>query len=222
MTRINVICEGQTEESFVADVLGPAFWPLGIFLFPSLIGVPGHKGGNVSFARALVDIRKLLLANGQVYCTTFFDYYGMHPEFPGKADADPGWTTERKYNHFCEGFQAEVVRQIGAEPARRFIPYVQMYEFEGLLFSCPQKFAQGIGQASLETPFRQIRNGFTTPEHINDSVATAPAKRILQLHRGYQKPLHGLQAAKEIELDRIRAECRMFDGWIASLEALSP
>jgi hypothetical protein len=45
MIRVHIICEGQTEESFVSDVLVPHFSQKGIALYPSLIGKPGHKQG---------------------------------------------------------------------------------------------------------------------------------------------------------------------------------
>ena len=44
-----------------------------------------------------------------------------------------------------------------------------MHEFEGLLFSDPGRFAGGIGRSDLEAELQAIRDGFTTPEEINDS-----------------------------------------------------
>ena len=37
MKRVCVVCEGQTEEEFVLNVLAPAFYPLGINLIPEMI-----------------------------------------------------------------------------------------------------------------------------------------------------------------------------------------
>lgn len=220
MIRVHVICEGQTEETFVNDVLQPHIASSGIYLYPSLIGRPGHKGGNISFDRAMRDIRNRLLGDAQAYCTTFFDYYGMHPDFPGRVGAQPSWAVERKFKHFCAGFQAGVIEQLGADAAERFIPYVQMYEFEGLLFSCPQRFSSGIGAPLSARALHAIRDSFVTPEHINDSVHTAPSKRVADVCCGYQKPLHGILAALEIGLPDIRQECHLFDTWLSSIEAL--
>ncbi|MGQ0622286.1 MAG: DUF4276 family protein [Panacagrimonas sp.] len=105
---------------------------------------------------------------------------------------------------------------------RRFIPYVQMYEFEGLLFSGPQHLASAIGQPGLGPDFQRIRDGFDTPESINDSPITAPSKRISSLYRGYEKPLHGSLAAMEIGLTAIRGQCARFDAWLRQIEALQP
>ena len=42
MIRVHVICEGQTEELFINEVLGPELVRKQIALVPSLIGKPGH------------------------------------------------------------------------------------------------------------------------------------------------------------------------------------
>ena len=101
---------------------------------------------------------------------------------------------------------------------RRFVPYVVMHEYEGLLFSDPNGFAHGIGRPTLASQLQAIRDEFRTPEEINDSPDTAPSKRVKQLYQGYQKPLMGVLAAEEIGLDAIRAECPLFDKWVEQLE----
>lgn len=83
MVRVHIICEGQTEETFINEVLMPDFSRKGIYLYPALIGRPGHKGGNVKYSRMKTDIENRL-NDEEAYCTTFFDFYGLHPDFPGK------------------------------------------------------------------------------------------------------------------------------------------
>jgi hypothetical protein len=103
---------------------------------------------------------------------------------------------------------------------KRFVPFVVMHEFEGLLFSDCAAFSNGIGQPNLEVEFRAIRDQFPTPEDINDSPVTAPSKRVAALVPGYQKPLLGTLAVLEIGLARIRAECPHFNAWLEKLESL--
>lgn len=221
MTRVHVICEGQTEEMFVNEVMVAHFASQGIYLLPSLVGKPGHKGGDLRFARLFTDVRARLLSDGSAYCTTLFDFYGLPPKFPGKAAA------RRKRSHvdrakcILEAVAAELRAELGERPLRRFIPYVQMYEFEGLLFSDPDRFAEAINETVLAEPFQTIRDEFATPEEINDDPQTAPSKRILSLFPGYEKPLYGTLAAIEIGLDTIRQQCPLFDGWVKRLEALA-
>ena len=104
---------------------------------------------------------------------------------------------------------------------RRFVPFVVMHEFEGLLFSDCAAFSRGIGRPDLESDFRRIRNAFQTPEEIDDSPITAPSKRVEALLPGYEKPLLGTLAVLEIGLPRIRAECPHFDGWLKRLESVA-
>ena len=95
-----------------------------------------------------------------------------------------------------------------------------MHEYEGLLFSDPQRLARGIYRPELAGAFAEIRHAFPTPEDIDDGDHTAPSKRIIDLCRGYAKPMHGVLAAIEIGIVAIRRECRHFDQWVTKLEAL--
>jgi hypothetical protein len=222
MIRIHVICEGQTEEMFINEVLAPAFHHLNIYLVPALIGKPGHKGGNFRFERLLTDVEKRLLGDRQAYCTTFFDFYGLPEAFPGKNEASSKETMDAKADCLLEAMTDKLRQKLGDEVMRRFIPYVQMYEFEGLLFSCPTRLAQGINQPALEAKLLRIRNDFDTPEAINNSPLTAPSKRLQNLYEGYDKPLHGSLAAIEIGLPVIRSQCSRFNAWIKCMESLPP
>ena len=103
----------------------------------------------------------------------------------------------------------------------RFVPFVVMHEFEGLLFSDCDKFSRGIGRPGLASDFQAIRNQFSTPEEINDSPHKAPSKRVEGLVQGYEKPLLGALAVLEIGLNAIRAECPHFRNWLSRLEGLA-
>lgn len=221
MIRVHIICEGQTEEMFVKELMRPPFAALGIELTPALIGKPGHKGGNFKYERLLVDVRKRLLEDTQSYCTTFFDFYGLPEDFPGKRALPNNVSIEDKANAVNTALREKLKKQLGEGPLRRFIPFVQMYEFEALLFSNPKAFAEGIYKPAIEVDLQQIAAQFSTPEHINDSPQTAPSKRVLALVKGYEKPLMGSLAAIEMGLNTIKQKCHIFNGWIKSLEALS-
>ncbi|HAJ79643.1 MAG TPA: hypothetical protein DCO75_07715, partial [Fibrobacteres bacterium] len=101
----------------------------------------------------------------------------------------------------------------------RFIPFVIMHEFEGLLFSNCEKFAEGIFRPELAPQFKEIRDTFNTPEEINDSPITAPSKRVESLVQGYEKPLLGTLAVLNIGLEDICSECPNFCAWLKQLEA---
>ena len=104
----------------------------------------------------------------------------------------------------------------------RVFPYVQLHEFEGLLFTNVEAFAV-VPDATcvLVERLRAIRLNFQTPEDINDSSETAPSRRIKGLLPRYQKVVHGPSLAADIGLDAIRGQCPRFDGWLSRLESLA-
>ncbi|MBL8501472.1 MAG: DUF4276 family protein [Nitrosomonas sp.] len=220
MIRVHVICEGQTEEMFVKEILSGFFSSRGICLIPTLIGKPGHKGGNFKFDRLFTDVRARLLGDKTSYCTTFFDFYGLPENFPGKQEALGCLTLQDKVQCVLGEMSDKLREKLGDDPLRRFIPYIQMHEFEGLLFSAPDGLARAIYEPHLETNFQTIRSKFATPEEINNNPQKAPSKRIKALFSEYDKPIHGSLAAIEIGLNSIRSECHIFDSWLNRIEKL--
>ena len=220
MPDVYIICEGRTEVRFVKTVLAPVLGYQELFLYPIRIGSRNRKGGNVTFDRLRANVRDQLNSNRASYCSTLFDFYGLPPSFPGKQLASTKTDVCEKALAVQQGLIGEMGRSLDSEPLQRFIPYVQMHEFEALLFSDPSAFAAAVGQAKSSSDFAMIRAEFETPEHIDDSPDSAPSKRILNLVPGYEKPLMGELAAKAIGLEIIRQECPLFNAWLAKLETL--
>lgn len=125
-----------------------------------------------------------------------------------------------KANKVESALVADVCQEMGSgfNPAR-FIPFVMMHEFEGMLFSDCERFGHAIGHPERVPAFQGVRNQFSTPEEINDSPLTAPSKRVAELVPGYDKPFLGVLAVLEIGLDVIRRECPHFRRWLADLES---
>lgn len=221
MIRIHIICEGPTEVTFVYAILSEPFRLKGIELYPSLIGTAGHKGGNFKYERLFNDVEKRLLGDKTSYCTSFFDFYGLPESFPGKKNANSLNTAKDKASHMKTALVEKLTSNLGEEAVRRFIPYIQMYEFEGLLFSKPESLAASVGCDNTIGKFQEIRDAFDSPESINNSPQTAPSKRIEKLCVGYKKVIHGSIAAKDIGLGKIRRECSLFDAWLTELEDLA-
>lgn len=221
MIRVHIICEGQTEAIFVQELLMLHFSPREIFLNAILIG---NTGGNVTFDRLRQDAKNMLLGDRSSYCTTFFDFYGLPTDFPGKSESAAKVDLSAKAAIIHTELVKRLKDTISDFPAQRFIPYVQMYEFEALLFSDPASFAAGINRRELQDKLTGIRTLFETPEHINDDQCTAPSKRVkklFSLNDKYQKPIMGTLGALEIGLPKMREECPLFDAWLVSLEDLA-
>jgi len=152
------------------------------------------------------------------------DFYGLpkvgEGAWPGRAESGR-LAFARKAQCVEEALMHDIANEMGRGfDSRRFLPFVVIHEFEGLLFSDCVAFAEGIGRADLEPKLREVREDFETPEHINDSHLTAPSKRVEALVPGYEKPLLGTLAVLQIGLARIRAECPHFAAWLKMLESI--
>jgi hypothetical protein len=219
MTRVNVIVEGQTEESFIKNVLAPFLWP-NVYLTPLVLGVPGHKGGNVKYARVKKDILLQLKQDRTAYCSTMLDLYGLGTCFPGMP-APPRSTGLEIAGHIEQAIYRDIAAAAPElRPEVRFFPYLQVHEYEGLLFSDTVAFAAALGRNDLSEQLRTIRNAFGSPEDINNDPNTAPSKRILRIYPTYKKVIEGTTAAQMVGIENTLRECPHFRGWVEQLSAL--
>ncbi len=221
--------EGITEETFTDEILKPHLIESGYEAVAArLIGnarLRSHRGGRRSWTDVKQDILRHLRSDRGAIATTMVDYYALPATgpkaWPGRA-ASNGKPFEEK----AETVESALLRDIKAEMGedfdpQRFVPFVVMHEFEGLLFSDCDAFARAIGESHLAGKLHNIRADFETPEHINDSAATAPSKRLERLLPTYDKSLFGNVAALEIGLTAIREQCPHFDQWLTTLEGLA-
>lgn len=227
MARLLIHVEGETEETFVNEVLRPHLYSFGYEKVSArLVGNArqrDRRGGIRAWSSVRGDILDHLREDASVIVTTIVDYYGLPRTggraWPGRAKAAT-LAFDQKAPTVEDALLADIRRRMGKNfDANRFIPFVTMHEFEGLLFSDCGLFAQGIGQPDLAPKLQAIRNQFINPEEINDSPVTAPSKRVQELIPGYEKPFLGTLAVLEIGLDKIRAECPHFRRWIERLES---
>ena len=220
MTRVHVIVEGPTERSFVQEVLAPSLSRAGVYLTPTLLGIPGHKGGRANYARVKKDVLRQLKEDRAVYCSMMLDFYGLGKGFPG-TPLPPNLSNMDKVIHLERAMKEDIVAEVpDLRLDVRFFPYLQLHEYEGLLFSDPEAFANGISQSHLAAPFRAIRQSFPTPEDIDDSSDTAPSKRVLRLCPSYNKVLDGTRAACAVGIEAMRHECPHFREWVERLGRL--
>jgi len=220
VARVYIVVEGPTEESFVNGVLAPVLWSRRVYPTPLIIGSPGRKGGNVKYVRVKRDVLTQLKQDRSAYCSTMFDFYGLGEGFPG-TPLPPNLQNVNKVIHIEQAVKADIIAEIPElRPDARFLPYLQLHEYEGLLFSDPVAFAAGIKQPHLEHRFEQVRRGFPTPEDINDDPNTAPSKRVLAAYPAYSKVLDGTLAAQWVGIAKMRQECPHFREWIERLESL--
>jgi hypothetical protein len=220
--EVIVFTEGPTEEQFIKRIVAPSFHAHQIFLKPQTLNTSQNaKGGAVNFNRLKVNARNTLRQKPDAILTTFFDLYGLDTTFPSFVEAKQLRDVYARTRLLEIGLHQEIVNHIECRP-ERFIPHIQPYEFEGLLFSDVLALSQTVPSWQPFLPkLKQVRDAFYTPEHINDSYENKPSKRLENiLEPKYKKTHHGPLAAQKITLPVMEQECVHFGGWMKNLRKL--
>lgn len=221
--RLHFIVEGQTEETFVNQVLGPHLATLSIWTKARRVmtsrqhGVK-YRGGIKRYAQAESDIKAWMIEdrNSDARFTTMFDLYRLPTDFPGYKDAAQISDPYQRVTALEEALGEDIAD-------RRFIPYLQLHEFEALLLSDPQKLDSQFSDRSTGIQrLVELASTFNSPELINDGNTTAPSKRITHEIPEYErrKQSAGPIVAGKIGLATLRSKCEHFGEWLKSLEAL--
>jgi hypothetical protein len=220
MIRVTVVCEGQTEETFIRDVLAPILANRQTFLTARGINTSkGHKGGALTYERVRRFVTNSLKEDQNAVITTFFDLYALHKDFPDFQQSHNLTDVYQKVALLEQAFKTDIT-QNNPSFTERFFPYVQPYEFEGLLFSAIEKLTELEADWKKTTAALQaIRDNAQTPEHINDGFDSKPSARLKKyLHNPkYDKVLHGVMAIENIGIDRLLNECQHFATWYQQL-----
>jgi hypothetical protein len=219
--RLYVLVEGQTERVFAETVLKPHLAQFQVGLSAILVTTNrklNSRGGLLRYAHVKQDLgRRMRQDSGpEAYFTTMFDFYGLPSDFPG-------WVEARRQKAALARVAAleDGLRQDFGEG--RFIPYIQLHEFEALLYcdlSQLERLVTG-GERPLAALAQEV-NGLE-PEEINEGETTAPSKRLVRYLPLYekQKVRVGADAAAAIGLPILRAKCPHFNDWVTKLERLS-
>lgn len=219
--RVLILVEGQTEERFVKDVLGPAFWPMNLFLAPTILVTkrvkdgPNFKGGVTHFIKFQNDTQRLLNSADDALVTTMLDYYRLPPDFPGMNSRPAKGTPSQRVSHV----EMAIAQHFNSPP--NLVPFLVLHKFEAWLFSSPVELPRVMTEPRKQPEFAAIRASVTTPEEINERPQFAPSKRIETLFPAYKKTLHGPTTAGRIGLEQIRAECPHFHKWMNRLETFA-
>ena len=213
VVRINIFVEGQTEETFVRDVLYQPFSDKNIFLTPILVRTSARgKGGISNYEKIKWQIDEKCKEDRKSFVTTMFDFYKLPNNFPGIAGLVNLSDPYAKVYHL----EGELTKHINHS---NFIPYISLHEFEALLFSDLQKFEVWFDKGAVNKLTKECQQ-FESPELVNNGSETAPSKRILKYCEGYDKVIHGSSIALSIGIGLMRNQCKHFDKWLIKLENL--
>lgn len=222
MIRLHITTEGQTELQFTKIVLAPHLCGVNIFSDGRSVLTSKdnrlskeYRGGLISYIKAKQDILNWLKEDNHPECrfTTMFDLYALPKDFPGYAEAA---RITDKYRR-VSSLEKKMAQDINDT---RFIPYIQLHEFEALILADPQQLDWEYLEHDQAIDKLISMVGDKNPELINDGPETAPSKRILKEIPEYDKATAGPAVAEKIGIRTIRAKCPHFHEWLSILEQL--
>ena len=219
MKRIHCIVEGQTELTVFTNILAPyIFFKTGSYISFSTLKCTG--GGITNYSKLFVELRNHLRDKEKIL-TTFFDYYGIleSHHFPNYQEAKQKQFDPTKGVQLLEQGMIEDLKSKGIE-TKNFVPYIQLHEFEALLFSSAEGFSL-FNNSSIVEEIRNITAHYQNPESINDSPLTAPSKRIIAIFEKqgmkYEKIIDGNNIATKIGINTFMECCPRFREWVQLL-----
>ena len=225
MKRIFVVCEGQAEAAFVGRILVPYFSSQDKILIPQTVLTKldkkrgkMHKGGMSNFEKARSTITKALagVRDSHTFVTTMFDFYKLPRDTPGM---DKIAIINDPYKQVLL-LEKEIQAFEKVSPCV-YIPYIQLHEFESLIFADLDKISQRYFESDYDiSPLKEALKEVKNPELINHGESTAPSKRLLACIPDYDKIDGGVSILEKISIEKLQKECRHFSDWIEKLEQL--
>lgn len=214
MKRLIIICEGQTEQEFCGNVLFPHLYKHKINIQTPLI--KKSMGGIVKWSILKKEIENYLLEKDAIV-TTLIDYYGLYQKhcFPKWLEGEGIVDKESRMDFLENAMKDDILDRL----RYRFIPYIQLHEFEGLLFNNIQVFYDQVPALDLvgKDELKEVFARYDNPEMINNSRETSPSHRLKRIIKGYNKPLYGHYFAEAIGINQIREKSPRFNKWVDTI-----
>lgn len=197
MKRGVIVVEGNTEMQFVNKFLKQE---IGFDL-----DVINLRGGKLDIPTLITNIRPLLSSNFSLI-TTMVDFYRFKNPERVKSIED------------IEQELTDEIDKIRTRSRTKFIPYLQKYEFESLLFSNMDKISEYLELSAQQKS--KLQKGIPkVPEEINHD--NPPSSRLIEIHKRYRKSIDGISIIKAIGMPQIKKKCPRFKGWIEQLKKIA-
>lgn len=223
MSFLAVLCEGYTEMDFVGAVLREHLNRYGVAVHPILLGkkikhdIAEAPGGVFQFDSVYRHITATLrsYSSETSFVTTMLDLYAFPRDFADYRELarieDP--------SQRVEALELAMGNRVKSP---RFLPYIQLHEFEALVLSktdeLPAEFEEPAGSDGVQALSRDI--GGLKPEEVNETKEGAPSKRLTRFLPGYRKRDMGVNVTKRIGCAHLRTTCPHFAAWLSGLEAM--
>lgn len=222
---LHVLCEGQTEDRFVSQVLAPYLREFGLVVKHQILVTSRKKGihgGVLNYGQVKRDLELMFHQFHDTgfethWFTTMFDFYALPTSFPGNEQtiAEP----YQRIDNIEQAFGNDICND-------RLIPYIQLHEFESLVFADLDYLLTEYPnvEKAVERLKKVLQQKQNNPELVDDGVDTAPSKRIIaelvRCGHDYNKVKIGPACAEHKGMTMLKQECKHFGKWIERLESL--
>lgn len=143
-----------------------------------------------------------------------FDLYALPNDFPKFEEAKKCADVYRKVEVLEEAFKEDIGDY-------RFLPYIQLHEFEALILSKPEELLYEYFEYEDEVKkLVELLEEIQNPELIN--TEKAPSKRIEELIPEYNKVSGGTATVARIGTEYLIDTCKHFKDWLDRLVKYEP
>lgn len=216
LKKIHVLAEGEAEKQYTENYLRPYLADFGKIISVSCVSTSkNQKGGISSYAKAKNEVELFLKKAEFDLVTTMFDLFKLPNDFPDYATAQQIADPYLKIKHLEVAFQKDINHY-------RFLPYLQLHEFEALTLANPDNLlVEYLGREKEIAQLKKILADYNgNSELINGGATTAPSKRILALIPEYRKVNPGVTILSFSEIPALKNKCPHFGEWLTKLENL--
>ena len=219
MKRLVLIVEGETEENFVNNILRPYLCSKGIYNAVQCFKTKHSKGGISKYSYIKKDILNIIYEK-DVIVSMMIDFYRLPSDFPGFSELLDSQTHQEKVS-LLEAKIKEDIEKTQKQKFPNFIPYIQLHEFETLVFSSIKGIESLFERNEFNYKgFMDVIQKFPNPEDINNHPNTSPSIRLKKIIPGYDKVIHGIGIIQAIEMPILLERCPKFKIWVDGLEAV--
>lgn len=225
MIYLVILCEGPTEVNFVQQLLSVHLISFDINCQPILLAKkvkndnPSAPGGVIKYEPVYKHIQAALrqYSSESSYVTTMLDLYAFPNDFPNYDNLKNEPNPVKRVEGFENALFNEMRREI------RFIPNIQLFEFESLIFTHLDELIEEFpGVNGIEERIDTLKKDVEglAPEEINQTREGSPSHRILSYLPSYRKTIMGPSIIQRIGLAKLRENCPHFGSWLTRLENL--
>lgn len=228
MIRLHITTEGQTEEKFVNLCLKDHLAAFQVFCDARCVLTSkdtrlhrSYRGGfcrTQAYQTVKKDIINWLIEDKSTQCrfSTMFDFYGLPKDFPGYAESLSITDVYQKISYLEKSFYDDIGDS-------RFIPYIQLHEFETLIFANPQELDwEYLEHDDAIERLKRVAEAYGNPELINDGFETSPSKRIIDaIPEHTHNKTSGALIVQKIGIPLLKRNCQHFCSWLQCLGSLN-